>query len=386
MAISQKHHYVPQWYQKGFLEDCETNLHVLDKSPEQFPLPTGGYSTAKSVKHTGPGAVFFEKHLYTVRAFGKSNDDIERLLFGEIDTKGAAAVEAFLADDTDKLHDLYMALFEFFDALRLRTPKGLRWLKKIGETKSQIELMMVMQELRRMHCVMWGEGAIEIVSAKNSKRKFIFSDHPVTFFNPHVYPVGKSGAPAPDPEQQWIGTQTVFPLNRDNLLILTHVEGVKNVSPAHAIKPRTNARFFDSSIFMTDKCARGRELMDSQVAEVNYIIKQRADRYIAAGSLEDLYPEKFVKNRMWPKLGRFLLPPRSAASKAGGEIFVKSSDGSYMFQDAFGRRPQSQDEFAQKVAQAESLEAHFKRLLKQHHAELNSNEADQRKSENKETK
>lgn len=87
MSTSVKHHYVPQWYQKGFLEEGQTQLYVLDKSPARFPLPKGGYSTAKDVYQKGPGAIFFEKHLYTVQAFGQANDDIERYLFGEIDAK-----------------------------------------------------------------------------------------------------------------------------------------------------------------------------------------------------------------------------------------------------------------------------------------------------------
>jgi len=369
MSTSHKHHYVPQWYQKGFLEEGETQLYVLDKHPKRFPLPAGGYSVAKDVQKRGPGAVFYEKHLYTVEAFGQSNDEIERYLFGEIDTKGAEAVGALLAENHDKIHDLFLNVFEFIDALRLRTPKGLRWLEEIGKTKSQMQLMFFMQELRKMHCLMWMEGVLEIVSAKNAKHKFIFSDHPVTFFNPHIFPVGSSGQTTKDPQLEWVGTQTIFPFDKDNLFILTHLEGVKGVVPAAARKPRTNARYFDNSLVRHDKTIRGRELTDEQVAEVNYIIKQRADKYIAAGTLEGLYPEKHIKTRMWPKLGRFLLPPRMGTFKSGGEIFVKMNDGSFMFQDAYGRRPATKAEHAAKVAEAEAMEKHFLKLLAKHRAE-----------------
>lgn len=369
MSKSKKHHYVPQWYQKGFFEEGETRLYVLDKSPERFPLPNGGYKVDKDVKRRGPGAVFFEDHLYTVRAFGQSNDDIERFLFGEIDTKGAEANEAFLAENHNKIHGLFLNVFEFMDALRLRTPKGLRWLTEVTKTKSQMQLMYSMQELRKMHCVMWMEGVLEIVSAKNSKHKFIFSDHPVTFFNPHVFPVSSSGQPSEDPLLEWVGTQTIFPFDKDNLFVLTHLEGTKGVTPAGARKSRTNARYFDNSIVRHDKTIRGRELTDEQVSEVNYIIKQRADKYIAAGTLEGLYPEKHLKTRMWSKLGRFLLPPRMDTFKSGGQIFVKMNDGSFMFQDEYGRRPATKAEHAAKVAEAEAMEKHLMKLLAKHRAE-----------------
>jgi hypothetical protein len=346
MSTSVKHHYVPEWYQKGFLDAGQTQLYVLDKSPKRYPLPKGGYSVAKDVFHKGPSAVFFEKHLYTVEAFGQSNDDIERFLFGEIDTKGAEAISAFLAEDHDKIHDMFVNVFEFMDALRLRTPKGLRWLEKVGKTKNQIELMLFMQELRRMHCVMWMEGILEIVSAKNSKHKFIFSDHPVTLYNPHIFPIGTAGRPTEDPKQEWIGTQTLFPFDKENLFVLTNLEGAEGVGPRAARKPRTNARYFDNSIVRHDKTIRGRELSDDQVAAVNYIIKQRANKHIASGTLEGLYPEKHLKNRMWPKLGRFLLPPRMDRFKSGGEIFMKMKDGSFVFQDQYGRRPATAKEHA----------------------------------------
>lgn len=368
MSTSHKHHYVPQWYQKGFLADGQTQLWILDKGPNRFPRPKGGYSVARDVYQKGPGAMFYEKHLYTVEAFGQSNDEIERFLFGEIDTKGAEATSAYLASDWDKIHDLHSHLFEFMDALRLRTPKGLRWLKELGKTKNQMELMYFMQDWRRMHCVMWVEGVLEIVSAKNAKQKFIFSDHPVTFFNPHVFPVGPSGQPTPDPKLEWLGTQTLFPFDQENLFVLTHLEGTNGVRANDARKPRTNARYFDSTLARFDKCIRGRELNDEQVAEVNYIIKQRADKYIAAGTPEGLYPEKHLKNRMWPKLGRFLRPTGLELHKSGGDIIIGMNDGSYVFQDAFGRRPASKKEHDAKEAEAKALEQHVFKLLNEHRA------------------
>lgn len=72
------------------------------------------------------------------------------------------------------MHFTYTQLFEFLDALRLRTPKGLRFLRATLQTRNQEELMIRMQEVRRMHCVMWMEGSIEVFEAVQSATKFIF--------------------------------------------------------------------------------------------------------------------------------------------------------------------------------------------------------------------
>ena len=60
-----------------------------------FFRPGVGYSTSfdrvvafKAVFEKGPSAWFFEKNLYTVRAFGQQDDSIERHLFGSIDRDG----------------------------------------------------------------------------------------------------------------------------------------------------------------------------------------------------------------------------------------------------------------------------------------------------------
>lgn len=186
---SYRHHYIPQWYQKGFLLEGHTAFKVLDLSPKIFRDSKGVVvGKGRKILDKGPDAWFFERDLYTTRVLGKPNDDIERLLFGEIDRTGKDAINALIESNWEKVHFTYTQVFEFLDALRLRTPKGLRFLRATLQAKNQQELMIQMQKVRRMHCVMWMEGAIEIFEAAQSATKFIFSDHPVTFFNPHVFP------------------------------------------------------------------------------------------------------------------------------------------------------------------------------------------------------
>lgn len=86
------------------------------------------------------------------------------------------------------IHPHIVNYFEYMDAQRLRTPKGLNWLIKETKPTDYNDLLMKMQEVRRMHCTMWAEASMEIVSANESDVKFIVSDSPVTFYNSVFHP------------------------------------------------------------------------------------------------------------------------------------------------------------------------------------------------------
>lgn len=367
---SYRHHYVPQWYQRRFLALGGTAFKVLDMKPDVFRDKAGVVKgVSRSVLDKGPDAWFYESELYTVRAFGVANDDIETMLFGAIDQAGKAAMDALVNEDWAGMHKTYPDFFEYMDAQRLRTPKGLSFLSRTTRARDQYELMMKMQALRKMHCTMWGEGILEIFSADEAGVGFIFSDHPVTFFNRFVFPRDRRVPLGQDPLQEWMGTQTIFPLSRDKLLVITHLEWARKQGERRAVRNRTNARLFDNSIIRFDDVKRGRKLTSTQVREVNFIIKQRARRYIAGNNLDDLYPEKYLKTTLWSSLGRFLMPDQLRVAMQGGEMFLKTAGGRYFFQDEFGRRPASTKEYNQKLLEAEALEAQFKRLMAKHYAE-----------------
>lgn len=79
-----------------------------------------------------------------------------------------------------------------------------------------------------------------------------------------------------------------------------------------------------------------RYLTDDQVAEVNFVIKARADRYVAGSRGEDLYPEKVV-SKSWADLRTTLLPPGDEPYRFGGEMFASFENGHIHYQDEFGR-------------------------------------------------
>lgn len=369
---SYRHHYVPQWYQKGFLLEGHTAFKVLDLSPKIFRDSKGVViGKGREILNKGPDAWFFERDLYTTRVLGKPNDDIERLLFGEIDKTGKEAINALIESNWEKVHFTYTQAFEFLDALRLRTPKGLRFLRATLKTKNQQELMIQMQKVRRMHCVMWMEGAIEIFEAAQSATKFIFSDHPVTFFNPHVFPKDRTIPEGLDAPQHWLGTQTLVPLDKERLMVITHREWGRKQGEIRSRKPRTNPRLFDNTLITYDGIQRGRQLSEKQIREVNYIIKTRAERYIASCTEEELFPERHLKTTLWNKLGKFLLPRGYATALQSGFMTVKMQDGTYYFQDEFGRRPNNQAEFDRAIKDAKEMEAMMKRVLGKHFSDEN---------------
>jgi hypothetical protein len=220
---------------------------------------------------------FRERDLYST-FFGTSvNDEIERRLFGDIDTRGSNAIRAFAGSDVGEWHRHFQTLFEYIDIQKIRAPKGLDWLRAQYPTLTQNELMFEMQGIRTMHCTIWSEGVREIVSAEDADVKFIISDHPVTIYN-HAAPAeAPLWADPNDPTIALKASQTVFPLNRNFCLILTNLEYARDPSTSPLDK-RTFARNYRSSMVRTDAFIRTRKLSNQEVAWINYVLKARARR------------------------------------------------------------------------------------------------------------
>ena len=52
--LSRRNHYVPQWYQKGFIRGTGSTLHYLDLDPPKRQLPNGRTITAKNLQLLSP--------------------------------------------------------------------------------------------------------------------------------------------------------------------------------------------------------------------------------------------------------------------------------------------------------------------------------------------
>lgn len=351
MSITRDNHYVPIWYQRGFIEPGAEQLAYRDLQPEMHRLPDGSSRPGRSRFKSVPKQCFVQRDLYTTFFGALANDEIEKRLFGVIDTDGAPAIRAFIGEDVREWHEHFHTLFRFIDAQKLRTPKGLAWLRAQYPRLTQNQLMMEMQALQAMNCTIWSEGVREIVSATDSSVKFIISDHPVTVYN-HALPPEAAACRYPlDPSIALKASQTIYPLDRDHCLILTNLEYAKDESVTPTEK-RTFARNFRTSMVRTDKFPRLRRLGDDEVRQINRIIKARAHRYIAAGREIWLDPEA-GDAAPWSELRGVLRPPERALFGFGGEMYAKFEDGRVHYQDQFGRTEKQNASLKKEVREAD---------------------------------
>ncbi|KMJ04039.1 MULTISPECIES: DUF4238 domain-containing protein [Serratia] len=371
MKQSRRHHYVPEWYQRRFIPKGDTSYYRLDLHPDLITTPHGDVIRKGEILRKGPAKFFHQIDLYTTKYFGVESDDIERYLFGEIDSKGALALAVLSADDwMGKIHDHVINFYEYIDAQRLRTPKGLNWLTKEFNPRNQNELLMRMQYVRKMHCTMWAEASLEIVSAKKSSVKFIVSDNPVTFYNPEVYPGNVLCKYPFDPSLTLQGTRTIFPLDSEYCIIITHKQFARKPGKFKALKPRINARYFDSTVINYHDFIRERYFTEKMVASVNFILKTRAERYIAASNPEWLYPEKVLKSTDWASFDKIFISKSIKLLGDNVEIFFGGENGELIAtQDEYGRKPKNRQEWEEKEKQAQAMHEHILRLLKKHRSE-----------------
>ena len=334
MSKVRNNHFVPQWHQNGFVDERDNELRHLKR--REYKLKDGSTKIVYGKNWFTSAQCFYEKDLYSTFFGMIVNDEIEKKLFGPIDDNGADSVKVFLTDDQAQWHHNFRDFFTYLDAQKLRTPKGLDWVKSKYPKLSQIQLMTEMQALRTIHCTLWAEGVRELVSAEDSDVKFILSDHPVTIYNYACPPDSELCAYPNDPDIALKGSQTIFPLNRNRCLILTNIEYAKDPEGVNPLEQRTNATKIRQSMVMTINFINTRKLTADEVTKINYIIKSRAKDAIAAGKESWLYPEKGL-NCDWAELRHVLRPPSDELHHFGGEMFAKFEDGSTHYQDAFGR-------------------------------------------------
>lgn len=346
MSFTEQNHYVPQWHQRRFFspQTREPKLYYLDLHPEKVKLPSGKILERPACRRLGPPSCFVERNLYTL-LFGSSVSDlIEKRFFGEIDRRGAAAAE-FFGKYTwrNGWGDHIQAMVTYLDAQKLRTPKGLDFIKALARTNSHQAALYWLGQLTQLQITIWMEGVWEVLACDNSSTKFIVSDHPVTTYNKKLFPGAKECRYPHEAPIEFLGTHTIFPLNLNRCLVITNLGYVRNPE-CNRTKPRENSRYFENTIFDVRKVQIGRQLPERDVQAINYILKQRARRFIAAGEESWLYPEASLKTRMWDKLGDqfFLMPdPRKVSFSTG--MFVGWKDGSAWGSDEYGRAPHDGD-------------------------------------------
>lgn len=305
MANYRRNHYVPEWYQRRFLRAAvrEQKFFYLDLRPDTVANGTRPYRRTE-VLRWGPRKCFCEEDLYTTRFGSWESTEIEEKFFGEIDLRGCKAV-AFWSTFTppsinnEALQDLML----YMSTQKLRTPKGLAFLGNLVKFSDKNLVLFELQRLRQLFCATWVESIWSLVDASRSSTKFIISDHPVTVYNRACLPLSKWCCGCGDPDIWLTGSHTLFPLDTEKMLVFTNLSWVRNPY-SDPLKPRPNPNPFRGAMFHWMQLQTGRHLTETEVCEVNYVIKRRAYRYIAAASEGWLYPEAQLPTQKWDNLGQ----------------------------------------------------------------------------------
>jgi hypothetical protein len=347
MSNEYKHnHYVPVWYQRRFLPSGKTELYYRDLNPPKYFDKVGGMHFGNAVRLRGPHYCFAEDDLYTTYLGGQSLRDIERVFFGKIDSDGKRAVECyneFTHPFSASSRDLLNPLLLYMSTQKLRTPKGLSWLKnKIGTDNKNV-LMGAMLRTRNLHCALWMECVWQIADAQNSPTKFIVSDHPVTVYNRELGPRSDTCRGDGDPDIRLQGTHTIFPLSMDKVLILSNLSWVRN--PYQSAKhPRPNPEPMRSAIFKFTKIQIERHLNEEEVRQINFIILTRARRYVGAAEEDWVFPERHISKSQWNTYGHgYLFMPDPRPLHLGGTIMWGGGPGPGGAMDEYGRPPWDKD-------------------------------------------
>jgi hypothetical protein len=339
----RRNHYVPEWYQKRFFPPGTTGerkFYYLDLTPDRV-TSNGHTYTRNALLRWGPDRCFCEDDLYTTsRWVTKNPTEMEERFFGTIDASGKKAIEHFgNFQHPDWDHAAFEPLLQYLTVQKLRTPKGLDYLAALAQTNQQDRVLMALARLQVVYCAIWTECIWCILDASQSPTKLLLSDHPVTVYNPDCFPGSQWCSGVNEPDIRRVGTHTLFPLSYDKLLVFTNLAWVRNPY-GDAKKVRPNPDFFRSAMFNFTEIQTGRVLSEEEVLEINYIIKQRARRYIAAAEKEWLYPERSMPKRRWDRLGGgYLLMPDPRSVDFSTQIVVGYEGGGGEAWDEYGRRP-----------------------------------------------
>jgi hypothetical protein len=338
----RRNHYVPQWYQHRFLPGHlpEKKFFYLDLHPEVFTNSQGRKHTRKALLRWGPPKCFCQDDLYTTKFDRWESTEIERKFFGKIDDKARDSID-YLAnfEHPSVNYEAFNNMMLYLSVQKLRTPKGLDYLSSLIDIGDENLVLLMMQRLQYLYAAIWTESIWSIADASQTKTKFIISDHPVTVYNEGCFPFSKWCKGYKDPEIWLSGTHTVFPLCLDKILIMTNLSWVRNpYSNPRLLRPNPNP--LRPAVFNFMSIQTGRILCETEVNEINFIIKRRAYRYIAAAEEEWLYPEKKIPSQNWDKLGRgyLLMPdPRSVVFSRG--ILIGYTNNRADAFDEYGRQP-----------------------------------------------
>lgn len=345
MTLYRNNHYVPIWYQERFIPAGvkEKKFHYLDLKPNTI-ISNGRPFKRNSLLRWGPKKCLCQDDLYTTKYGRWISTEIEEKFFGPVDASARPALDYFANFSHPSANgELFKRLVLYMSIQKLRTPKGLAYLSELTRQVDKNNVLLELQRLQQIFCAIWTECVWSIADASQAETKFLLSDHPVTVYNQGCFPASEWCRDFRDPDIWLTGTHTLFPLSLDKILILTNLSWVR-YPYGNPRKLRPNPNPFRHAMFKFTDTQIGRMLTDEEVTEINYVIKSRAYRYVAAFEKSWLYPEQKIGVRRWDRFGEdYLFMPDPRSVTFSGEIIIGYDDKKSDFFDAYGRKPWQTD-------------------------------------------
>ena len=347
------HHYVPEWYQKRFMQPGDSKMWYLDLETDRALGAKEKKSDKNKIYYRPIKYCFSMPGLYSLKSFSFSSNFLEEHFFGKIDVQGKRAIEILTNDDFFKadIQKTINNLIRYLTTQYFRTPRGIGIimallgddLMRLSPSGVQNKVLGIMQRLAGFWGTTWLEGVWEIFSAEQSETKLLLSDCPVLTYNPACFPRSNSCLFPNDPFIGWIGTQTLFCLSKEKLLVLTNRDNLKQGTENSWTKTRKNFNPYRQTVFNIMDIIRERRLDHLRVKQINNLLKQRSYNYIASSRRDWLFPEDEVRIK-WKDYLDILLPPKDKVILKYKTI-IKYTDGRTFGMDQDGKQFDARREY-----------------------------------------
>jgi Protein of unknown function (DUF4238) len=274
MPRPKRHHYVPEWYLKGFPDPQSGCLHAYDKTTKKYSTPK-----PKNIM------VIRDYHKQAHVPDGVDPDIFEKGLGSWIESTVKNSFLKLVNDPTTLTNEDNSNIITYLDLQHNRVPRQIdlarRAVKKgvFPELASEESLLAFPDHFRFHYIKMfWGAFAEffsrmnwEVVTAP-ATCSFITTDSPVSFYNPAFPPPIEAGI-------GFVGTIVLFPIDSRHSLVLWHPEYVRG-TPSRAVE-----RISSSEVKPRDfDLFYGRVETEEQVYWHNYIMYHLSDRFIVGRS------------------------------------------------------------------------------------------------------
>jgi len=294
MSNPKRHHFVPECYLNGFVEEDTGFLNIYSKRSDMW-------------RRQKPKQVMVRNKYYHQDWVpeGVDKNILEKTIGSELEPKGLTALKKLVASPGELDDEDLASILVYIQFQRLRVPRQADMAKSLAKKVIRHELLKTQEGqkalkygkvtikdsfrfefLQSVHSSLspyFSRMVWEVIEAKNDT-SFITSDSPVCFHNKDLIPPMEAG-PA------LYGTTVLFPLNKRYLLSMHHIEYETNEKNASDALPK-NLDIEDGVI----EIRSGNIWNEQQVNATNWVIFQLSQDTIA-GENKDIL-EKLVDKKI----------------------------------------------------------------------------------------